>query len=124
MKCYVLRRLRIISLGMLCFLGFFGWTHLIPTFFSLEDKGQLLIVMIPVLVILLVVLFDHTVLNQISFKMVCFVWFVGTGYSGGLDLIQQQHSTLLLIAFQIFAFTPIFLACLYWVLMNKQQHSK
>lgn len=125
MKCYVLRRLRAISLGMFIFLGFFGWTHFLPSLFTYEGKGQVWMTTVPPLIALMVVLFNFIVLeNKLSPKKMGLIWFVGVGYSGGFDLIQQQHSTLLFITFQVFALTPIFLAILYWVLINKQQHSK
>ncbi|WJE55423.1 hypothetical protein QRE66_27200 (plasmid) [Bacillus cereus] len=125
MKYDGLIKLRTISLGMFWLIGLFGWTHLILMLFIKEYTGQVWPVTVPMLVLLVVVLFDFIVLDQkLQFRTVLFIWFLGAGYGGGLDFIQQQHSSILLTVFHVFTFTPALLALLYWILISREKRSE
>ncbi|WP_420975057.1 hypothetical protein [Bacillus thuringiensis] len=124
MKCYRLSKLRTISLGMFWLIGLFGWTHLILALFTLGDIGQVWVT-VPMLVFLVVVLFDYIVLDQkLQFRTVLFMWFLGAGYGGGLDFIQQQQSPILLTIFHVFTYTPVLLGLLYLILISREKRSE
>ncbi|PGD96679.1 hypothetical protein [Bacillus pseudomycoides] len=125
MRCYRLSKLRTISLGMFWLIGLFGWTHLILALFTLEDIDQVWMIAVPMLVLLVVVLFDCIVLDQkLQFRSVLFIWFLGAGYGGGLDFIQQQHSPILLTIFHVFTYTPALLGLLYLTLISREKRSE
>ncbi|PEJ23232.1 hypothetical protein [Bacillus pseudomycoides] len=125
MRCYRLSKLRTISLGMFWLIGLFGWTHLILALFTLGDIDQVWMIAVPMLVLLVVVLFDCIVLDQkLQFRTVLFIWFLGAGYGGGLDFIQQQHSSILLTIFHVFTYTPALLGLLYLILISREKRSE
>ncbi|PGE04292.1 hypothetical protein [Bacillus pseudomycoides] len=125
MRCYRLSKLRTISLGMFWLIGLFGWTHLILALFTLGDIDQVWMIAVPMLVLLVVVLFDCIVLDQkLQFRSVLFIWFLGAGYGGGLDFIQQQHSPILLTIFHVFTYTPALLGLLYLILISREKRSE
>ncbi|MCX2829127.1 hypothetical protein ORL93_26010 [Bacillus sp. DHT2] len=125
MKRYRLSKLRTISLGMFWLIGLFGWTHLILMLFIKEYTGQVWPVTVPMLVLLVVVLFDCIVLDRkLQFRTVLFMWFLGAGYGGGLDFIQQQHSPILLTIFHVFTYTPVLLGLLYLILISRGKRSE
>ncbi|EOQ01332.1 hypothetical protein KOY_05382 [Bacillus cereus VDM021] len=125
MRCYRLSKLRTISLGMFWLIGLFGWTHLILALFTLGDIDQVWMIAVPMLVLLVVVLFDCIVLDQkLQFRTVLFIWFLGAGYGGGLDFIQQQHSPILLTIFHVFTYTPALLGLLYLILISREKRSE
>ena len=125
MKCYRLSELRTISLGMFWLIGLLGWTHLILALFTLGDIEQVWMIDVPMLVLLVVVLFDYIVLDQkLPFRTVLFMWFLGAGYGGGLDFIQQQHSPILLTIFHVFTCTPVLLGLLYLILISRGKRSE
>ncbi|PEF35112.1 hypothetical protein [Bacillus wiedmannii] len=124
MKHYRLSKLRTISLGMFWLIGLFGWTNLILAPFTNGDIGQVWVT-VPMLVFLVVVLFDYVVLEQkLQFRTVLFMWFLGAGYGGGLDFIQQQQSPILLTIFHVFTYTPVLLGLLYWILISREKRSE
>lgn len=125
MRGYRLSKLRTISLGMFWLIGLFGWTHLILALFTLGDIDQVWMIAVPMLVLLVVVLFDCIVLGQkLQFRTVLFIWFLGAGYGGGLDFIQQQHSPILLTIFHVFTYTPALLGLLYLILISRENRSE
>jgi len=125
MRGYRLSKLRTISLGMFWLIGLFGWTHLILALFTLGDIDQVWMIAVPMLVLLVVVLFDCIVLDQkLQFRTVLFIWFLGAGYGGGLDFIQQQHSPILLTIFHVFTYTPALLGLLYLILISREKRSE
>ncbi|MCQ6289007.1 hypothetical protein [Bacillus cereus] len=125
MKRYRLSEIRTISLGMFWLIGLFGWSYLILTLFTNEEIDQLWTINVPMLVLLVVVLFDFIVLEQkLKFRTVLFMWFLGVGYGSGLDFIQQQHSPILLTIFHIFTYTPVLLGILYLILISRKKHSE
>ncbi|EEM07703.1 hypothetical protein bmyco0003_56250 [Bacillus pseudomycoides] len=125
MRGYRLSKLRTISLGMFWLIGLFGWTHLILALFTLGDIDQVWMIAVPMLVLLVVVLFDCIVLDQkLQFRTVLFIWFLGAGYGGGLDFIQQQHSPILLTIFHVFTYTPALLGLLYLILISRKKRSE
>ncbi|PEA84069.1 hypothetical protein COL30_05335 [Bacillus pseudomycoides] len=125
MRGYRLSKLRTISLGMFWLIGLFGWTHLILALFTLGDIDQVWMIAVPMLVLLVVVLFDCIVLGQkLQFRTVLFIWFLGAGYGGGLDFIQQQHSPILLTIFHVFTYTPALLGLLYLILISREKRSE
>lgn len=124
MRHYGLSWIRKISLSMFLFIGFFGWSHLLPTLFTTKGKGEIWMVIVPMILVLTVAVFDCIVLEKrLGFKTLLGIGFIGAGYCGGLDLIQSQHSTSLSIAFHIFTYTPITLGFLYLILINKEKRS-
>jgi hypothetical protein len=109
---------------MFWLIGLFGWTHLILALFTLGDIGQVWVT-VPMLVFLVVVLFDYIVLDQkLQFRTVLFMWFLGAGYGGGLDFIQQQQSPILLTIFHVFTYTPVLLGLLYLILISREKRSE
>lgn len=127
------RGLRTISLGMFWIIGLFGWFHLILAFLANEDNHLGWLVITPIMVLIVVMLFDLIVLDgefllgKLQLRTLLLLWFLGVGYGGGIDFIQQQHSFGLLIVFQTFAYTPVVLAFLYFILVwiiSREKHSE
>ncbi|MBG9750811.1 hypothetical protein ABD81_18890 [Bacillus thuringiensis] len=127
MKHWGLTCMKMVSISIFLCIGCLGWMNIIILFIQREWPTDLLGwiglgLLIWYTLILLTLQIIHNELRCLiddRTKLAFFIWFVGIGYFGLLDFIQNQQSTVLTFLFHTFAIIPILLALAYGLIIRK-----
>ncbi|PFK27954.1 hypothetical protein [Bacillus cereus] len=127
MKHWGLTCMKMVSISIFLCIGCLGWMNIIILFIQREWPTDLLGwiglgLLIWYTLILLTLQIIHNELRCLiddRAKLAFFIWFVGIGYFGLLDFIQNQQSTVLTLLFHVLAIIPILLALAYGLIVRK-----